>query len=62
MKEEVERRKRKRKMTKNTMEIAMREAEVRIGTKRKKRKKIKSVDLIPMKKITEEAMLDCCHL
>ena len=49
-KEGVDKRKKEIKMSKNMMKIDMIVAEVKIGIKNRKNKKIKSVDLILIKK------------
>ncbi len=54
--EEVERKKRKIDMIRNTMVIITKKAEA--GRNIKKRKKIKKEDLIHVKEITEELMTD----
>ena len=44
------------------MKIDMIVAEVKLGIKNRKNKKIKSVDLIPIKKISKKVMHDIYHL
>ena len=61
-KAELAKRKKEIKMSKNMMKIDMIVAEVKIGIKNRKNKKIKSVDLIPIKKISKKVMHDIYHL
>ena len=61
-KEGVDKRKKEIKMSKNMMKIDMIVAEVKIGIKNRKNKKIKSVDLILIKKISKKVMRDIYHL
>ena len=61
-KEGVDKRKKEIKMSKNMMKIDMIVAEVKIGIKNRKNKKIKSVDLIPIKKISKKVMRDIYRL
>lgn len=56
MREEVE----KRKKSKGKKVSDMTAAEAKKSIRNRKRRKIKSVDQIPTKKITEKAMFDCC--
>ena len=61
-KEGDDKRKKEIKMSKNMMKIDMIVAEVKIGIKNRKNKKIKSVDLILIKKISKKVMRDIYHL